>query len=78
MPRFYFDVLDGDKFTRDSEGIVCPNTERARDEAALTLAEMAKSVLRGTVARELAIEVRDEAKEPLLRTVLRFEVQRLR
>jgi hypothetical protein len=27
---------------------------------------------------DLAIEVRDEVKDPLLRTVLRFEIERLR
>jgi hypothetical protein len=78
MPRFYFDVRDGDKFIRDDDGLEYPDTETARDEAALALAEMAKDVLPGAAIREIAIEVRDEAKEPLLRAVLRFEVQRLR
>jgi hypothetical protein len=78
MPLFFFDVRDGESFFRDDVGLEYPDVETARDEAALTLAEMGKSVLPGSIVREIAVEVRDEAKEPLLRTVLRFEVQRLR
>jgi Domain of unknown function (DUF6894) len=78
MPLFYFDVRDGQKFTEDDYGLEFPNIEAARDEATRTLAEIAKDVLPGSTVREMAIEVRDEAKDPLLRTVLRFEVERLR
>jgi hypothetical protein len=39
---------------------------------------MARDVLPGATRRELAIEVRDEYKEPLLRTSLIFEAIRLR
>ena len=78
MPRYYFDIRDGEQFIEDDVGLQFPNIARARDEAARTLAEMAKDALPGASAREIAIEVRDEAKEPLLRTLLRFEVQRLR
>jgi hypothetical protein len=77
MALFYFDFRDGDKFIPDDVGLEYPTVDRARDEAALTLAEMAKSVLPGAAVREIAIEVRDENKQPLLRTVLRFEVHRL-
>jgi hypothetical protein len=78
MPLFYFDVRDNDKFNPDEEGLEFPTIEKARDEAAKTLAEMAKFVLPGSVVRELAIEVRDAAKRSVLRTMLRFEVQLLR
>lgn len=78
MPLFYFDVRDGAKFTEDDSGIDYPDIARARDQAARTLAEMALFVLPGSEVRELAIEVRDAAKKPLLRTMLRFEVQQLR
>lgn len=78
MPLFYFDIRDGDKFIRDEEGIEMPGLEAARDSAARTLADMARDVLPGPTLREMAVEVRDEAKEPLLRAALRFEIQRLR
>ena len=78
MPRYYFDVRDGEEFTPDDLGIEFDGIERARDEAARALGEIAREALPGSVAREIAIEVRDEDKEPLLRAALRFEVQRLR
>jgi hypothetical protein len=76
MPRFYFDVRDGETFTPDDLGIELPNVEAARDQAALALAEIAREVLPGSVRRELAIEVRDSA--PVLRTSLVFEARPLR
>jgi hypothetical protein len=78
MPRFFFDVRDSDQFTRDDDGLEFPSIEKARDEAARALAEMAKFVLPGSVVCELAIEVRDAAKQPLLRTMLRYEALPLR
>ena len=59
MPLFFFDVRDNAHFTRDDEGLEFPTIEKARDEAARALAEMAKFVLPGAEVRELAIEVRD-------------------
>jgi hypothetical protein len=77
MPLFFFDVRDDAGFTQDDEGLEFSSIEKARDEAARALAEMAKFVLPGSVVRELAIEVRDAAKLPLLRTILRYEAQPL-
>jgi hypothetical protein len=78
MPLFYFDVRDGQKLIRDDDGLEFPNIEAARDEATRALGELARDVLPGRAVREMAIEVRDEVKDPLLRTVLRFEIERLR
>jgi hypothetical protein len=76
MARYFFDMRDGDTFIPDDVGVVLPNVEAARDQAAVALAEMAKEALPGSVRRELAIEVHDG--EPVLRTSLVFEAQRLR
>ena len=78
MPRFYFDVRDGGSFIEDDDGLVLPDLEAARDEATRALADMGRDALPGAVVRELAIEVRDEAKQPLLRAVLRLEIEQLR
>jgi hypothetical protein len=75
MKPYYFDMRDGDAFIADDMGVLLPS-EAARDQAAVALAGMAKEALPGTVRRELAIEVRDG--EPVLRTSLVFEAQRLR
>lgn len=77
MPRYYFDSRDGDSFIEDEEGLEFPDIETARDQATAALADLARDVLPGSVRRELAIEVRDEGKEPLLRTILVFEAVRL-
>jgi hypothetical protein len=75
MPLFYFDIRDGDAFLEDDEGLEYPHIEAARYAATVTLADMAKDALPGPLLREMAI---DEAKEPLLRAALKFEIQHLR
>jgi hypothetical protein len=62
VPRYYFDSRDGDSFICDED------LETARDQATAALADLVKDVLPGSMRRELAIEVRDEHKEPLLGT----------
>ena len=42
MPRFYFDVRDGDRFTHDDEGVELVGIEAARDEATRALGEIAR------------------------------------
>ena len=78
MPLYYFDSSDGESFFEDDEGLELPDLETARDQATAALADMARDVLPGSIRRELAIEVRDEHKEPLLKTSLVFEAVRLR
>ena len=78
MPLYYFDSRDGDSFIEDEEGIEFPDIETARAQATAALADMAKDVLPGSLRRELAIEVRDEQKQPLLRTCLVFEAVKFR
>jgi hypothetical protein len=77
-PANYFDSRDGEKFIQDDEGLAFDGIEVARDQAALALAGLARDVLPGSERRELSIEVRAEAKEPLLEACLVFEAVRLR
>jgi hypothetical protein len=78
MPRYFFDIRDGELFIQDDEGLELPGLEQAREHAAVALADMAKDVLPNGLKHEIAIEVRDETREPLLQTILKFEVKRLR
>jgi hypothetical protein len=41
MPKFFFDLYDGDQFAPDSVGIDLPDIEHARREATRTLSEIA-------------------------------------
>jgi ferredoxin len=77
MPRFFFDIRDGDSFTSDDEGLEFGDIEQAQREASETLADMAKDAIRNGALPKLAIDVRANG-EPLLRTTLKIEVQRLR
>ena len=61
----------------DDEGLVFPSVEAARDQATRAVAEMARDLLPGSVSREIAIEVKNEAREPLLRAGLSFELLKL-
>jgi hypothetical protein len=72
--RYFFDSRDNDTFLRDAEGLVFPNLDTVKLEAARALAEIAKDILPGSVRRVLAIEVRDEHGRPILITSLVFEV----
>ncbi len=77
MPRYFFDSRDGEDFIEDDVGLEFATLEEARDEATAALADMARDVLPGSLHRELAIEVRDGDREPLLKTCLVFEAVRL-
>ncbi len=78
MARYYFDVRDGEVLTRDDEGLEFRGIDAASDEAARTLAEIACDVLPGAAHRVLAIEVRDETRELVLKAQLTFEIARSR
>jgi hypothetical protein len=75
-PRFvlyFFDTRDNGTFIEDDVGIECADVEAAKTQAALSLAELARDVLPGSIKRVLSVEVRD-AIQPILTDVLTFEV----
>ena len=77
MPLYFFDTRHGDKFSQDDLGINFPGQEAAALEATMSLTELARGVVAGSLNRELAIEVRD-ALGPVLTARMRFEVVILR
>jgi hypothetical protein len=77
MPRFYFDVRDGENFTRDNEGLDFDGIRQAQTEAARMLAEMMKEAMPDGSRCDMGVEVRDEAKRPLLKVQLTFAVEPL-
>ncbi|QDP25446.1 DUF6894 family protein [Bradyrhizobium cosmicum] len=81
MPRYYFDLLDGDILAVDEEGVELPNLPAAQAEAARSLADMARDAVHDSMAavdrRDLAIEVRD-ADGPVMQVKFTFEVERSR
>lgn len=72
MPRYYFDTFDDDTVSKDGIGLECPSLNAVREQAALSLAELARDVLRGSVKRRLIVKVRDE-HGPVLEAKLTYE-----
>ena len=70
--RYFFDTRDNGTFIEDDVGIELSGFQAAKDLAAVSLAEMAKDVLPGSIKRVLSVEVRD-LLQPILRDVLTFE-----
>jgi uncharacterized protein DUF6894 len=63
--RYYFDLRDGDHLMLDDEGMEMWSIERVQQEAAKTLADMARDAVLephegNRLARQLAIEVRSD------------------
>ena len=70
--RYFFDTRDNGSVIADEVGVELSGFEAAKELAALSLAELAKDVLPGSIKRVLAVEVRD-VDQPVLRDVLTFE-----
>ena len=79
MTRYYFDLMDSDGIVTDDEGMELPSMQRVQEEAARSLAGMARDavVRRDGKATHMAIEVRD-AHGPVLQVRFTFEIDRTR
>ena len=80
MTRYYFDVRDDHCLALDDEGVELSNVDAVQEEAARSLADIARDAvlnLRGCAkVRDLVIEVRDE-DGPLLQAKFSFDVTRM-
>jgi hypothetical protein len=72
MTRYFFDTRDNGTFIEDEVGLDLIDLEAAKKQAAISLAELARDVLPGSIKRVLAVEVRNPM-HPILRDVLTFE-----
>jgi hypothetical protein len=72
MTRFYFDSRDNGDVILDEEGLDFPSFEAVKREAAKSLALLAVDVLPGSIERSLGIDVRNELREMILVTELKF------
>jgi hypothetical protein len=75
MPRYYFDIHDGETFTQDLEGMVLEDIEAAQAEAQRALSEVAKDKLPDKNRRDFTATVRDEAGQTVLRITLLLRVE---
>ena len=60
MPRFYFDIREGPRFTPDEEGLEFASLDGAEREATKAVAEIGRDRLPSGGARDIGIEVRNE------------------
>lgn len=62
MRRYYFDIIEGNEIFPDEEGLELSTIEKVREEAARSLAEMARDAIRtlGGDSQQLSIDVRDD------------------
>jgi hypothetical protein len=74
MPRFYFDIRDGDKVISDDAGLELPDIHAARKLAARAVGEMARDAAADVAPRTIAVEVKDGSRAPLLEATASLEV----
>ena len=72
LMRYFFDTRDNRTFIEDEVGVELSGFEAAKELAAVSLAELAKEVLPGSLRRVLSVEVRDMHR-PILKDVMTFE-----
>jgi len=60
MPRFYFDIDDGERLTTDAEGVVCRDLGSVRDSAISILPDVAREELPDGDRRVFVCKARDE------------------
>jgi SHS2 domain-containing protein len=75
MALYFFDVRDGNRLYPDDQGTEMGGLDEARMEALAALADHVKDIRPTEDRRRVAIEVRNEKSEPLLKAVMIFEVE---
>ncbi len=76
MPRFYFDVLDGDRLVRDDAGLELASLEVAEYEATRAAAEISHDALPRRRTSEACVKVRDKDGYLLLTVDVSMAVRR--
>lgn len=77
MPRFYFDVLDGESWTRVDDGLELASLDVAEDEAVRAIAGIGQETLPKRRGSELCLRVRDRHGHPVLTVALSMTVSRM-
>jgi hypothetical protein len=82
MPRYYFDLRDGDELAVDEEGVELRDIDLVQEEAARSLSDMARDAVRRTTQNRqlnhrMAIEVRDD-HGPVMQVRFTFAVEKLK
>jgi hypothetical protein len=75
MPRFFFDIHDGEDFTPDRQGLELDGLEAAKAEAKKTLPEIVKDEMPDGDRRDFTVTVKNEAGQIVWRVTLSLVVE---
>jgi hypothetical protein len=75
MPRFFFDIHDGEDFTPDRQGLELEGLEAAKAEAKKTLSEIVKEEMPDGNRRDFTIDVKNAAGQIVWRVTLSLVVE---
>ena len=70
MHRYYFDIVDQNGLTSDTEGMEFPTMDQAVAEARRALGGLVKDALSDGQTLPIEIRIRDGDKRPVLLTVI--------
>jgi hypothetical protein len=80
MPRYYFDLIEGDEVILDEEGLELSSIAKVQEEAARSLADLARDAIRlifDKASHTMAIGVRDD-DGPVMQIRFTFDVDNTR
>lgn len=72
MPRYFFDLDDGEGVLRDPEGTELADLAEAQSEATDTLTQIGKDTFRGKTDEALRMSIRDEDDAVVMHLALTF------
>jgi hypothetical protein len=75
VPRFFFDIHDGEDFTPDREGLELKDLETAKDEAKKALPDIVKEEMPDGDRRDFTVDVKDVAGRIVWRVTLSLVVE---
>ena len=76
MPRFYFDIRQGERFFPDREGLNLPDLASAESEAASAAAAIGSDLLPSGAAEQVTVELRGESGQPLAAVTVSMSLTR--
>lgn len=74
MTRYYFDLENGDGFTKDTLGRNLPNVASVHREVATIMLDVAGDELNGAAPFAAKVTVRDEVDAVVLQGLLEFRI----
>ncbi|MGF9564021.1 hypothetical protein [Neorhizobium sp. JUb45] len=75
MPRYFFDIHNGNGPSRDDHGMELPSQKRIMHEMSRILLDIARDELPGQERGDISIFVRDDTGKELCATHLSFQTE---